>query len=65
MTKKEKRIKTLQEKLSFYEGKLYKHMSDYEEEVTESVSSKIKSQEVIMLNVAIDDLLEKIDKLES
>lgn len=65
LTKKEKRIKILEEKLSFFEGKLYSQMSDYEGEITESISSKLKHQEMIMLNVAIDDLKTELDELES
>ena len=65
LSKKEKRIKILEEKLSFFEGKLYQNMSDYEGEVTESITSRVKHQELIMLNVAIDDLRKEIDELES
>lgn len=65
MTKREKRIKELKVKLSFYEGKMYQHMSDYEGDVTESISSNQKHQELIMLNVAIDDMKRELDELES
>ena len=65
MTKKEKRIKVLKEKLSVYEIKLYKTWSDYPDDITESVSSKINHQDSIMLSFAIEDLKEEISKLES
>ncbi|OGF98928.1 hypothetical protein A3D78_00470 [Candidatus Gottesmanbacteria bacterium RIFCSPHIGHO2_02_FULL_39_14] len=65
MTKKEKRLKVLKEKLSFYEGKLYRHMFDYQPDLTESIFTKVTRQDVIILNVAIEDLRQKIDKLES
>lgn len=64
MTKRQKRIKRLKEKLSFYEGKLYQHMSDFEDE-TESIISNTKHQEFIMLNVAVDDIRKELDELES
>ena len=64
MTKKEKRLKDLHEKLSFYENKLFRQMSYKESDETESIVSQIKEQ-VIMLNVAIEDLREKIEELET
>jgi len=65
MTRKEKRIKVLKEKLSIFESKLYKTWTDYTDEITESVSSKINHQDSIMLSFAIEDLKEEISKLES
>ena len=65
MTGKEKRLKKLNKKLSFYESKFYRHLSDYEEELTESVSSKINYQEAMMLNVTIEDIRREIEELES
>ena len=65
MTRKEKRIKVLKEKLSIYESKLFKTWSDYPDDITESVSSKINHQDSIMLSFAIEDLMEEIDELES
>ncbi|OGG02735.1 hypothetical protein A2W14_02295 [Candidatus Gottesmanbacteria bacterium RBG_16_37_8] len=64
-TKKEKKLQLLKIRLSFYEGKLFRHISDYQGDITESISSKVTKQEVIMLNVAIDDLRQEIDELES
>jgi len=65
MTRKEKRLKSLKEKLSLFETKLDRRISDYQPNLTESIASKVTRQEVIMLNVAIFDLRQAIEKLES
>lgn len=65
ITKKEKRLNDLNRKLVLYEGKLYRRMSFYEGDLSESISSNINHQEVIMLNVAIDDIRDEIEYLES
>lgn len=65
ITKKEKRLNELNRKLVLYEGKLYRRMSFYEGNLSESISSNIDHQEVIMLNVAIDDIRDEIEYLES
>ena len=65
ITQKEKRLEELNRKLVMYEGKLYRKMAVFEGEVSESVSSRINHQEMIMLNVAIEDLREEIEYLES
>lgn len=65
ITKKEKRLDELNKRLVLYEGKLYRKMSFYEGDISESISSNIDHQEVIMLNVAIDDIRDEIEYLES
>lgn len=65
ISNKEKRLNELNRKLVLYEGKLYRKMSFYEGNISESISSNIDHQEVIMLNVAIDDIRDEIDYLES
>ncbi|KKS96057.1 MAG: hypothetical protein UV73_C0012G0085 [Candidatus Gottesmanbacteria bacterium GW2011_GWA2_43_14] len=62
---KEKRLKDLEIKLSFYEGKLLNQMSTYRGIVSESVASPIKHQELIMLYTHVDDLKKEIEELEA
>ena len=65
ITNKEKRLKSLKAKLSFYESKLFSKIDEYQYEQVESISTNTNHQEAIMLNVAIDDIREEIDRLES
>ena len=65
ITRKERRLRDLNRKLVLYEGKLYRKMSVFEGIISESISSRIDHQDLIMLNVAIDDIRKEIEDLES
>jgi len=62
---KEKRIRDLEAKLYFYEGRLLDQMSSYRGLVSESVASSIKHQDLIMLFTRVDDLKKEIEELEA
>lgn len=61
---KEKKLKELREKLSFYEGKLVFKMKRYRGVIHESAASEMKHQEVMVLRAMVDGLKNEMKQLE-
>ncbi len=64
MDKKEK-LRQLQDKLAYYEGKLAFKMKRYRGVIHESAASEMKHQEVMVLRAMVSDLKKEIDALTS
>ncbi|MBI2617299.1 hypothetical protein HYW55_04150 [Candidatus Gottesmanbacteria bacterium] len=60
---KEEKLRKLQEKLSFFEGKLKMKMRRYRGVVHESASSEMKHQEVMVLKAMVTGLQKEIQDL--
>ncbi len=64
MDKKEK-LRQLQDKLAYYEGKLAVKMKRYRGVIHESAASEMKHQEVMVLRAMVDGLKKELDALTS
>ncbi len=59
------KLRELQDKLAYYEGKLAFKMKRYRGVIHESAASEMKHQEVMVLRAMVADLKKEIDKLSS
>lgn len=58
------KLKSLKERLAYYEGKLSFKMKRYRGVIHESAASEMKHQEVMVLRAMVADLKREISKLE-
>ena len=58
------KLKTLYERLEFYEAKLGKKMKGYRGVIHESAMSEMRHQEVMVLKAMVANLKKEIEKLE-
>lgn len=59
------KLKTLKERLTYYEGKLGFTMKRYRGVIHESAASEMKHQEVMVLRAMVDGLKREIHELEN
>ncbi len=64
MISNEEKLKSLKERLAFYEEKLAFKMKRYRGVIHESAASEMKHQEVMVLRAMVADLKNEIQKLE-
>lgn len=60
----QEKLKSLKEKLAYYEGKLAFKMKRYRGVIHESAASEMKHQEVMVLKAMVADLKKEIAMLE-
>ncbi len=65
MISNEEKLKSLKERLAYYEGKLAFKMKRYRGVIHESAASEMKHQEVMVISAMVADLKREIGALET